>query len=345
MTASSQVVVLAAEWESRSEPGWLTRQVAGALASVSDIHVVVPGGAEAHTSPDGVFTLHRLGRPLGDGSDPWSSAAAVLDELQPERVVVAGHDDLGALSAIERHRSDPEVALLSLGFERTGPSIPHLDRILRRASSVLAVTDAEREAIADHIGSPDKVYRIGAPMAANPSALTEPNTWVGDDQYLLVLTSVAEGDDHWQNELARLLRLRFPNRTIGISHTDAFCVWRRGQAQRGWPIEKSSDLDRLLAWASFTVDLHPGPLFARRCVTSLLYGTPIVVPGALPAREHAQDGRGGLWFSGPSELGWCVEAMLEPSTRDALSVLGRSYAERQYGSTDAFIDRVVTALT
>jgi hypothetical protein len=258
-------------------------------------------------------------------------------------VVIAGHDNLGALAAVDRHDPAVPATLLALGADPRSLGFPHFRPLFDRADSVLAVTEAERTLIADHHGQPDRVHRIGAPLAANPSALSEPNTWVGRTEYVLVLTGVAEDDDDAQNELARLVRMRFPDRPVGVAHTDAFCAWHHGQVTRGWPIGRSSDLDRLMAWARVTVDLQPGPLLARRCVTSLLYGTPIVVPAASRAREHAQRGRGGLWFDGAAELVWAVEALLDAPTRDAASRQGLAYADEEYGSTDRFIDRVARA--
>ena len=95
-----------------------------------------------------------------------------------------------------------------------------------------------------------------------------------------------------------------------------------------------------MAWATVTVDLHPGPLFGRRCVESLLFGTPIVVPGDTIAREHAERGGGGLWFADAAELLWCVEALEDPGIRRTFAAQGHAYAEEEYGSTDRFIDRV-----
>jgi hypothetical protein len=40
------------------------------------------------------------------------------------------------------------------------------------------------------------------------------------------------------------------------------------------------------------------------------------------------------------ELTWCIEAMFDPSVRASLGDQGRSYAIEEYGSTDAFIERV-----
>ena len=180
-------------------------------------------------------------------------------------------------------------------------------------------------------------------MAANSSALSEPNTWVGDTGYLLVLTDVESTEDHDEAELARLLRIRFPWSPVGIAHRDAFFAWHEGRVNQGWPIERASDLSRLMAWAAITVDLHPGTLFGRRCVESLLFRTPIVVPADSVAREHAERGRGGLWFDGAAELLWCVEALESSGVRRTLAAQGQAYAEEEYGSTDRFIDRVTAA--
>ena len=371
------IALLATHWESKSEEGRFVRQVAGAVAGVADVHVITPDGSATDTSTDGVFIRHRLGSPveavaelrrdllaeglsrtLDAGSpipseagslldqgliEPWRGATGVLDELRPSRVVIAGHREIGALAALDRHDPEVPVTLLALGTDPATLAFPHFDRLFDRSDSVLTVTEAERKVVVDHHGRPEVVHRVGAPMAANPSALSEPNTWVGETDYVLVLTGVDEDADTEENELARLLRMRFPDNPVGIAHNDAFCAWRHGQVTKGWPIERSSDLDRLMAWARVTVDLHPGRFFARRCVTSLLYGTPIVVPDGSRAREHAERGRGGLWFANAAELAWCVEALLDPTARAAFSAQGLAYAEEEYGSTDRFIDRVVDA--
>jgi hypothetical protein len=378
MSRRPAIAVLSPHWESASEEGWTTRQVAGALSIGADVHVITPEGEAPSTSVDGVFTLHRLGTPpaptaatrrrvliegiaatrtgpepsvppalaalLDDGTvAPWAGAAEVIGSLAPDRVVIAGHDDLGVLAAVDRYDASVPVTLVALGSDPGSVGFPHFRPLFERADSVLTVTETERALVVEHHGHPERVSRIGAPMAANPSALSEPNTWVGRTEYVLVLTGVAEDADLEQNELARLVRMRFPDRPVGVAHTDAFCAWHHGQVTRGWPIERTSDRDRLMAWARVTVDLDPGPLFARRCVTSLLYGTPIVVPAASRAREHAARGRGGLWFGDAAELVWGIEALLDPTTRAAASRQGLAYAEEEYGSTDRFIERVTRA--
>jgi len=372
------IAVLAAHWESKSEEGWIARQVAGALAGVADIHVISPDGEGPGTSTDSVFTVHHLAVPLDPSAelrrdlivaslsettsvrgltvddglatvidrhllDPWRGATEVLALLGPELAVIVGYDNLGALDAVDAFRRDLPVSLVALGSDSRAVAFPHFDRLFDRAGSVLAVSETERAGLVAAHGDPGKVCRIGAPMATNPNVLTEPDAVLGATDYLLVLTEVGVKDDHRDAELSRLVQMRFPDHRVGICYTDAFCTSDNGRVTKGWPIERSSDLARLMAWARVTVDLRPGRLFARRCIESLLYGTPIVVPHDSRARQHAERGRGGLWFAGPAELTWCIEGLLEPAARGALGAQGRSYAEAEYGSTDRFIERVLDA--
>ena len=372
------VAILTAHWGADGEDGWITRQVAGALACYGDVHIVTPDGTEAGSSTDGVFTLHRLATPLARehelerdllvqafratgtsddiaGSetvrrlldrglvDSWDGATAVLDRLRPDRTVIVGHRNVGALEALDRHRPSVPYVLLALAADDDGIACPRFDALITRAASVLAVTEPERGSIVAHHGRADTVRQVGAPLSANPSARSEPNTWVGDSQYILVLTGVGREDESTENELCQLIRMRFPDRPVGISHTDAFCAWHEGRLMNGWPIERSSDLARLLAFAAVTVDFRPGNLFARRALESLLYGAPIIVPAGSRAADHARDGRAGLWFRGPAELVGCIEALLEPSAHSVVVAQGRAYAESEYGSTRQFISRVTAS--
>ena len=305
-TGSGPVVaILTTHWESRSEEGWITRQVAGALACAADVHVITPEGEVAGATVDSVFTLHRLATPvdpvaeirrdlliegfaastLVDGTevpdvvatlldwglvDPWSDATEVLSAMEPDLVLIAGHKNVGAMIAVDRGGIDTELVLLALASDDDAVGFSHFGHIVDRCSSVLTVTESERWSIIDHQGGAEKVHRIGAPLSANPSVLGEPNTWVGDNETIVVITEVATDADHEETELARLIRLRFPDNPVGIIHTDAFDAWHQGRLNRGWAVQRSSDLARLMAWARVTVDLHPGRLFARRSVDSLL---------------------------------------------------------------------------
>ena len=372
------VAVLSPHWGLGTERGTITRQVAGALACSSEVHVLTPTGTAPGTRQDGVFTVHRLGRgdlgpaelrrdllltavaaSAGPGQrsdspdlgrlldrglvDPWTPGTEVLGGLSPDVIVLADHRAVGALSAVDRYDPDAPVVLLALAGGDGHLSFPHFDPVVERAGPVLAVTETERRSVADRIGSDADVHRIGAPLAANASVCGEPNPWVGDTDYVLVLTDRGSEDSHVQNELARLIRIRFSDRPVGITHRDGFVAWHEGRAHSGWPVERSSDLARLMAFAAVTVDLRQPELYGRSAVESLLYGTPIVVADDSRSREHAQRGRGGLWFADPAELLWCIDSLLDEATNDVMGAQGRTYAEDEYGSTDRFIDRVTAA--
>ncbi len=369
------VALLVDQWGSRTEAGWITRQVAGALANFADVHVVSLGGTGSTTSRESVFTVHHLGPTLSPTAElrrdllidalstaggpstelftpsltalldrglvePWNDASLVLKAVQPELVVIAGHQSIGALAAVDAFDREVPVSLLALGSSTTSLVFPRFRPLVERAASILVVTEQERQALVETYGDETQVHRVGAPLGINLSALREPHPWVSGGDYVLVLARSHSTDDQDENRLCRLIRNRFPEHSVGIVHTDAFIVWRNGRAKTGWPIERSSDLARLLAFARVTVDLRPGDLFSRNCLESLLYGNPIVVPAHSRAREHADRGRGGLWYRDAVELTWCLEAIFDPSVGAALGDQGRSYAVEEYGSTDAFIERV-----
>jgi hypothetical protein len=372
------VAVLTPHWGLRSERCAITRQVAGALACSTDVHVVTPNGRTPGSRCDSVFTVHGLATSEGDRAEfrrdlvlaalaastpsagrqttaeldqlldldlvePWSPASAVLDDLRPDLVLLVDHRNVGGLAALDRYDSDVPTVVLALAGDDDHLSFPHFNPVVERASHVLTVTETERRAVAGRFGREGTTHRIGASLAANASAFSEPNTWVGDSAYLLVLTDRNSDEDHPQNELARLIRMRFSDRPVGITHTNGFFAWHEGRVNSGWPVERSSDEARLMAFAAVTVDLRCPELYGRAAVESLLYGTPIVVPDLSLAREHAQRGRGGLWFADPAELTWCIESLLDPIINESMRSQGRDYAENEYGSTDRFIDRVTVA--
>ena len=373
-----RVAVLTPHWGLATERGTITRQVAGALACSADVHVITPRGRAAGTHRDGVFDLHQLGTSAGNhvelrrdlllaamtrsapsgirpGShdlnklldrgliDSWAPAAEELGMIRPDLVVLADHRNTGALAALEAHDSGVPTVLLALAAHSDHLAFSHFDPVVERATQVLTVTETERRAVVERFGRDRNTHRIGAPLSANPSAFTEPNGWVGDTGYILVLTDRDSEAAGIENELADLVRMRFTDRPVGITHTDGFFAWHAGRVNSGWPVERSSDLARLLAFAAVTVDLRLSELYGRPAVESLLYRTPIVVPQESRAREHAQRGRGGLWFSDAAEMIWCIESLLDPATSDAVSSQGRVYAEAEYGSTERFIDRVTAS--
>jgi len=188
------------------------------------------------------------------------------------------------------------------------------------------------------------VHRVGAPLSANVSMLSEPLEKLrDDDSYIAISTGESAYLPGRLSALARLIRLRFPDHTIVVDATDALDIWRGGRLDRLWRIERASDRMRLTAWSNAFVDLHPGRLFSRRCVESLLFGTPVVVPASSRASEHARAG-GGLWFENAGDLCWAVEALSEPEVARVFADKGRAYATSTFGPGSGFVDRVLDSV-
>ncbi len=120
-------------------------------------------------------------------------------------------------------------------------------------------------------------------------------------------------------------------------------AWK-GRALRGVVgVETRTDLWRLLAHASVTVDLAPGTIIGRECIESLLVGTPILVPEQSAAAVHARSG-GGMTYSTVPDMLDAVEFLCDERTRSPVAARGRKYADEYYGDAGRFVDRVGRAL-
>ncbi|MHB8329883.1 MAG: glycosyltransferase [Acidimicrobiales bacterium] len=369
---------MAPRWGTGDERGWALRQVAGALACAADVHVVTPQGARRHDEFDGVFTVHAMASarpasietrrdlliaalgesgsvPGGSGVDaagagalleddePWEPSASIIEALRPDLVVLAGHTDVGSLRVCERVCPGVPLILVPLVTDARTLALAHFAPIFERAHAVLVFTDTEQGAVAGRYPTVP-VHRVGVPLAANPSVQREPNTHLGEREYALVVTGGRGDDSSWAAALTRVLGVRFPQRHVAVSALDRLAVFHDGEIVETAAVERGTDLLRLVAWARMMVDLRPGTLFARRCVESLHYATPIVVPESSRAREHAESGAGGLWFEGPSDLTGCVEALFDSDTADALGQQGKAYAELHYGTTESFMTRLAAVV-
>jgi len=272
----------------------------------------------------------------------WEPGIGVLSEIGPQVVVVADYRQVGTLRMLDQLHPEVPLAVVPLGTDLDAMVFPAFAPLFERAAAALVFTESELHTLERAYGD-GLVRNVGLPMSANRGVLREPNAYLRERDYVLVLTGTSQESAERSAALARLLCARFARQNVAVVTTSSFTVSLNGIAGRPQPAAAGSDLLRLMAWARAMVDLRPGRLLARRCLESLLYSTPIVVPAASRAQEHALAG-GGLWFEQPSELLWCVEAMLDPRLSDKLGVQGRHYAEMRYGSTDSFVENVASAI-
>jgi len=305
----------------------------------------------------------RSGRPTGPSvdrllregaSEPWAAADESVLGLRPDLVVLAGYRQVGAFDLWGRVVPDTPLVFVPLADFHPAVGLAHFDPIFDRASATLVATGSEYRAVTELCGpirrDPGRIHRVGLPATIEPAARADverhpsdagPGGGEADSGSGVVMFTGCGADDHDRAvALARLAALAFPRVRVTVVSTDALDVWFGGERTRSPVPEGASAVLRLMGGAAMTVDLRPGALFARRCIDSLLCGTPVVVPADSRARQHAESGAGGLWFSSPGELIWCVEAMLEPDVRRRLGAQGKRYADAEFASTPAFVDRV-----
>lgn len=310
-----------------------TRALGAGAPIASDL-----GLGKAATS--GGRAVDVLGKLVSRGlAESWEPATTVLRALNPDLVVVGDYREVSALGAIDRAVPNTPLMVVPLGSNSEAISLAAFTPLFDRSRSTVVFTESEALASRAQCDT-NAVHNVGLPLSVNSSVLREPPAQLGDADYIFVITGAPESSSDPASALARLLRARFSDHNLALAGTDTFVVSMSGVANRAPGVERGSDLLRLIAWARATVDLRPGRLFARRSLESLLYSTPIVVPSESRAREHAERG-GGLWFDGPADLLYCVEAMFDHEIGASLGDRGKSYAESVYGSPDRFVDNVV----
>jgi len=369
------VAVLAPRWSARGEGGWALRQVAGSLALSADVHVLTPQGASARGTFDGPFTVQELASAppaavtarravlldalstghanesaspddvdalLDEGQEQWEAAAAHLRAVHPDLVVVGDATQTGALRLARS--VCPGVPVVLVPLAASGDRLEHraLRPVFDAAAVALVFTDAEADAVRA-VAPGLAVRHVGLPLAANDSVRREPNTFTADLRYVLAVTDVPWEAAAWPNTAVALLRPGVEGTAVAIAASDRFVLCHEGEERQTSAVERGSDMLRLIAWAAAVVDVRPGRLYGRRTLDALLYGTPVVAPADSRAREHVA--RGGLWFDGPGDLRWCVEALGDERTRRRLGDQGRRYAEERYCGLEAFSSRVADAVT
>ena len=184
----------------------------------------------------------------------------------------------------------------------------------------------------------------GLHVPINPMARAHRHTGLGFTGYILVLTNRPSTPPTTPpTPTAAWSTARFPEQYIVVVEGGAAVVWK-GRALRGVvPVDSRTDLWRLLAHASMTVDLGPGASSpgsaSSRCVSARRLRVPANTVGAV----HARAG-GGLTYVDVSDLLVGVERLLRESERVPFSRDGTRYADSAYGDRVTFVAGVAGAL-
>jgi hypothetical protein len=326
----SAVGVLCGSWgDDHDETAFVMRSLAAAASRIATVSVLVPGPKTA-VCPDGAFDLLGVGGvPGGDrrcGRWPEASAATWPDTAPFALALTEGRDE-GAIALVEAHL----------------PGVP-VARVLSCVAD--GSSGAHGASLAVGLGSaPEAGNGVGLHVPAHRLATARGHVGIGFTDYLLVLADRGPGaaTTDRPTPLAAWLAARFAGRHVVVIENGLATVWRSRSLRGVITVDTRTDLWRLLAHARLTVDLSPGPLIARECVESLLYGVPVVVPADTAGARLAALG-GGLWFRDEAELLGCVEALDDQAVRDTLGEQGLAEAARWYGDPGAFVRRVAGAL-
>ncbi len=300
---SRATVVLSRHWnDPRSELGFLSRSLAGAATRFGNVAVLGPG-APGQITPDGAFDVQGLGAaPLRWPDSLPEDAIAIVDELT---------DDIAALLRGSVHR---DVFYVVSGVEVEDPSW----RGLR-----LYGDEGER------------IVHVHVPV--NQLAERHRHNGFGFVGYVLVLGGREPPGDELPAEAAGLTAAAHRRHVVVIEGGVA-SAWK-GRALRGRvAVETRMDLWRLMAHACACVDLAPGPAFARECVESMRFGTPIVVARASGAAAvHAASG-GGQTYADAAERLASISKLEDEANRSEASMRARRYADSRYGTPDRMVE-------
>ncbi|MDA8296819.1 MAG: hypothetical protein M0004_09580 [Actinomycetota bacterium] len=350
------------------------RLVAGALsrhAEVEVVHLSPTGDHPAGALADSVFRVHRLGikaaRPERAGiaqaaltrrGTPLGAAASalldrlggqapgvaeLLDAIEPRAVVLVGHDqpwDHAAWSASGRVR----LSALPLLGDSHGLQLDSVCRLLERCDVVLAAHPGEARAVQAVLG-PERAGRVRAldlAFTINRAAVRHRLfgvRWFG--RYVVLLRGFPAGAPRLERTITHEM-LRAVLGRVSVAEVDIE-RWRitDGENTLLLPVNPSRvNLWRLMEHAVATIDVRPGGPLGREAIESMLLGTPVLVPDATAAMEHARAASGGLWFAELRELVAATRAMLDYPLRNRLAAQGEAYALAHHGEMAPFVEHL-----
>ncbi len=327
-----KVAVLSRTWGAPNDDrAFVLRELAGALSRHAEVDILVPGDQTRRVS-DGLYDLY----PVGKGVDGlhWpaeNDVAWPFEEERSQRLLLTDISDKAAIGLAQRCAPDSPLALVTGPDSRSPGGYPaHHQWLVSRPAQGATIRSS------DHL--------VGLSVPVNPLAGVQRHNGLGFVDYLLMLTDHEGAVGAAQPPAAvAWATARFPKENIVLVESARASVWR-GRAHRGTiSVDTRTDLWRLMAHAKATIDLKPGHLIGRECIESLRFGTPTISPAQSVGRALAESGAG-LVYRNTAEMLAGIEVVDDPERRMALSRVGQSVADRDYGDPTSFVERVGAAL-
>ncbi len=350
------------------------RLVAGALsrhAEVEVVHLSPTGDHPAGALADSVFRVHRIGikaaMPVRAGiaraaltrrGAPLGAAASALldrlggqapgvgerlDAIEARAVVLVGHDqpwDHAGWAAAGHTRC---IAIPLLG-DSNALALDGFCRLLERCDVVLSAHPGEARAVQAVLG-PERAGRVvplDLAFTINRAAARHRLfgvRWFG--RYVVLLRGFPTGAPRLERTITHEM-LRAVLGRVSVAEVDVE-RWRitDGENTLLLPVNPSRvNLWRLMEHAVATIDVRPGGPLGREAIESMLLGTPVLVPEATAAMEHARAASGGLWFADLRELVAGTKVLLDYPLRNRLAEQGEAYALAHHGEMAPFVERV-----
>jgi len=331
-------------WQPEGEASFVLRAVAGALSRWLAVDVVTPGPT-GRSIPDGLHDVAMIGGLTCPGTWP-----DMTTEIASAPRGTTGRSSVNSSGG--HHPVLPIAPSTVIAVAEDADWVA--DALLRQHAPLVprvVVGPAAATVRAAHQRVVTNPVSLGLHVPVNLLAAERPHNGFGFTDYVLVLSGRRrvrlQGTDEPDPaegradipDLAAWVVARFPREHVLVVEDGVASAWSHRSRLGDIAIETRVDLWRLMAHARATVDLQPGPLFARECVESLRFGTPVVAsahaPGAtFPARW------GGLRFDNAKGLLACVEALSIPAFRANLARRGRLRADSHHGNAHRFVARV-----
>jgi hypothetical protein len=278
-------------------------------------------------------------------------AGELVGSLRPDSVLLAGPETWWLpelISAAAPHARVVSVPLLGDDpFGDLAPLVP----LVTEVDAVGVLSRGEAGLVETRVGAhasptrsqPAEVTELEVAFSVNRPAAEQLMVGMSHfGRFVVVMTGFpqgspaaarAPGHDHVRKALGDL--------AVAEVALDRWRISDR-EKQREVPVGPSRpNLWKLLSHAVVCLDLRPQGVVGRETLESLLLGTPVVVPEATVAAEHAERSNGGLWYRDYRELFDAAKAIVDsPSLRTSLSAQGRDWAEARHGDQARFTEQV-----